>query len=66
VVVLIWQVLWLRIIDEDSESSLRDGSGTLKVTNKVPLRLAEAYPCSFGYQDADRSVCSINQGHLGS
>ena len=41
-VVLIWQVLSLRIIDEDSESSLRDGSGTLEVTNKVPLSLAEA------------------------
>ncbi len=41
-VVLTWQVLSLRIIDEDSESSLRDGSGTLEVTNKVPLRQAEA------------------------
>ena len=41
-VVLIWQVLSLRIIDEDSEPSLRDGSGTLEVTYKVPLRLAGA------------------------
>jgi hypothetical protein len=64
VVVLIWQVLSLRIIDEDSESSLRDGSGTLEVTNKVPLRLAGVPARSFRYQDMDRSVCSINQGHL--